>query len=94
MLSCSSASKAGGMASSATRSACWAKVPGQNALRAAIQGRGRVLRSRLRAAALRRARPPSRREGLVVCLYCTVSERVFLTYAAFVYPDHVCLVLD
>ena len=36
----------GSMASSATWSACRAKVPGQDALRTAIQGRGRVLRSR------------------------------------------------
>ena len=57
----------GSMASSATWSACRAKVPGQDALRTAIQGRGRVLRPRARAAALRRVRPPRRREGLFVC---------------------------
>ena len=58
----------GSMASSATWSACRAKVPGQDALRTAIQGRGRVLRPRARAAALRRVRPPRRREGLFVCV--------------------------
>ena len=58
----------GSMASSATWSACRAKVPGQDALRTAIQGRVRVLRPRPRAAALRRARPPRRREGLFVCV--------------------------
>ena len=58
----------GSMASSATWSACRAKVPGQDALRTAIRGRGRVLRPRARAAALRRVRPPRRREGLFVCV--------------------------
>ena len=58
----------GSMASSATWSACRAKVPGQDVLRTAIQGRGRVLRPRARAAALRRVRPPRRREGLFVCV--------------------------
>ena len=65
----SRAPNAGSMASSATWSACRAKVPGQDALRAAIQGRGScTLRSRPRAVALRRARPPRRREGLFVCV--------------------------
>ena len=58
----------GSMASSATWSACRAKVPGQDALRTAIQGRVRVFRPRPRAAALRRVRPPRRREGLFVCV--------------------------
>ena len=56
----------GSMASSATWSACRAKVPGQDALRTAMQGRGRVFWPHARAVALRRARPPRRREGLFV----------------------------
>ena len=60
----SSLNYCGSMASSATWSTCRAKVPGQDAFGAAIQGRGRVLQPRPRAAALRRARPPRRREGL------------------------------
>ena len=64
----------GSMASSATWSACRAKVPGQDALRTAIQGRVRVLRPRPRAAALRRARPPRRREGLFVCVRYSMTS--------------------
>ena len=66
--SCSPASNAGSVASSASLSAYRAKVPGQDVLRTAIRGRGHVLRSRPRAAALRRARPPRRREGLFLCV--------------------------
>ena len=46
------------------------RCPGriQDVLRTAIRGRGHVLRSRSRAAALRRARPPRRREGLFLCV--------------------------
>ena len=58
----------GSMVSSSTWSACRAKVPGQDALRMAIQGRVRVLQPRPRAAALRRVRPPRRREGLFGCV--------------------------
>jgi hypothetical protein len=62
--SCSPASNAGSLAPSVSWSAYRAKVPGQDVLRTAIRGRGHVLRSRPRAAALRRARLPRRREGL------------------------------
>jgi hypothetical protein len=66
--SCSPASNAGSLASSVSWSAYRAKVPGQDVLRTAIRGRGHVLRSRPRAAALRRARLPRRREGLFLCV--------------------------
>ena len=73
--SCSPASNAGSLAPSVSWSAYRAKVPGQDVLRTAIRGRGHVLRSRPRAAALRRARPPRRREGLFLCVFAW--ERVF-----------------
>ena len=57
---------AGSMASSATWSPRGTKVPGQNPLVAAIQGPERARRSLARAAALRRARAPRRREGRFV----------------------------
>ena len=57
---------AGSMASSATWSPRGTKVPGQNPLGTAIQGPERARRSLARAAALRRARAPRRREGRFV----------------------------
>ena len=57
---------AGSVASSATWSARPAKVPGGNPLGTAIPGPRRVRRLLARAAALRRARAPGRREGRFV----------------------------
>ena len=57
---------AGSMASSATWSPRGTKVPGQNPLGTAIQGPEWARRSLARAAALRRARAPRRREGRFV----------------------------
>jgi len=57
---------AGSMASSATWSPRGTKVPGQNPLGTAIQGPEWARRSLARAAALRRARAPRRREGQFV----------------------------
>ena len=59
----------------ATWSVRRAKVPGQDALRAAAQGRRRVLRPCSRAVALRRAWPPTRREGLFACREKEVKSR-------------------
>ena len=59
------APNAGSTASSVPWSAREAKVPGHDPSGAAIQGRGRVRLATARAGALRRARPPRRREGFL-----------------------------
>ena len=62
------APNAGSTASSVPWSAREAKVPGRDPCGAAIRGQGCVRLTTARAGALRRARPPRRREGLFVCL--------------------------
>ena len=59
------APNAGSTASSVPWSAREAKVPGHDPSGTAIQGRGRVRLATARAGALRRARPPRRREGFL-----------------------------